>query len=304
MRRMIDRLMHELFPFDEQESDGERLYYRLLELFIVAFTIKFAWEWGAYIPKIEEVVLPLGIAGYVDISFMFEGSRGLWNAGILTVAGIAGFLRIAPGIAYPIALASFHIQYVARYCLGEISHGSNLVGMSMLALAVAAVFFRNPMHRRRFALGFMYFFIGLGYTTAAFSKLIGTGLHWPDGRHLWMWIAERSIDSTSMFGYYDLNMLQEWIVAAAVIGTVSLAFGLIVEFFGFLMWFRRTRYFIIPAIIAMHLGILATMNIFFDAFTFQLLVMGAPWAMVLDRMLDRSASPWTARLRHSQFVTG
>lgn len=298
----MTKLIRNLFPFDAPESDGDRLFYRLLELFIVAYTIRFMWEWGAYIPKIEEVVLPLGIAQYIDISFMFEGSRGLWNAAAVTIAALAGYLRIFPGAAYGIALAGFHIQYVARYSLGEISHGSNLIGVSMMALAAGAVFFSDPMHRRRFTLGFMYFFIGLGYTTAAFSKLIGTGIHWPDGRHMWLWIAERWVDVTSMYGSWELNPLQELMVEHVWLGTVVLAFGLVVEFFGFLMWFARTRFYIVPLIIAMHLGVLMTMNIFFEAFTYQLLLLGFAWPVLFDRMLERRSSTLLTRLSHSNFV--
>lgn len=297
-------LFDNLFPFNLEESDGERIFFRLLELFVIVFAIRFAWVWGAYIPQIREVVLPLGIAEYIDISFMFEGSRGPWNAVILTAASIAGFMRLIPGVAYSIAIISFHFQYVARYSLGEISHGSNLIGMSVMALAVACIFFRDPTARRRVALGLIYFFVGLGYTTAAFSKLIGTGLHWPDGRHLWMWIAERTIDSTSMYGFFELNFLQEMIVAYAVVGTLVLAFGLVVEFFGFLAWFRRTRYFILPALAGMHLGVLATMNIPFHEFTLQLIILGLPLPGLIDWLLLRSKSPVIDRIRQSQFVTG
>ncbi len=300
----MNRLIQNLFPFDQAETDGERLFFRVIEIFVIAYTIKFGWEWGAYIPHIHEVVLPLGIAEYIDISFMFEGSRGLWNAAIMTIACAAGFMRFIPGPAYAIAIVSFHFQYVARYSLGEISHGSNLIGMSVMALATAFIFFRDPAVRRRFALGFMYFFIGLGYTTAAFSKLIGTGINWPDGRHLWMWIAERTIDSTSEFGFFQPNLLQEMILTYAVIGTAVLAFGLVVEFFGFLAWFRRTRYFIMPALAAMHLGVLSTMSIAFHEFTLQLILLGLPWAVLLDRVIQRSSSPAVERMTHSRFVVG
>ena len=283
MKRLIDNL----FSPDHEETLGEKLFFRFFELFLVVYMLVFVWDWAQYIPQIETVLLPLGIAGYVDVSVMFGNSLAFWNATAITVASVFGLARIFPGLAYWIAIALFHLQYVARYSLGEISHGSNMIGLSILALAVAMTFFSNPTHQRRFTLGFIYFFVGLGYVTAAFAKMIGTGLNWPSGHHLWMWINERYIDSLSEFGAYNLNFLQELILGSVFVGTIILLFGLIVEFCGFLMWFRKTRYFITPVIVGMHFGVLMTMNITFNAFTLQLILLALPWAAFIDRALER-----------------
>jgi hypothetical protein len=283
-------LLRNLFAFEAPETQGERVFFRVLELFIVGFTAYLAWGWAIYTQQIETVVLPLGIAEYVDISFMFSNGISLIVAVLLSATLFLGALRIYPAISYWIALICFHLLYVARYCLGEISHGSNMLGMSVLSLAVAFTVFGSPVLQRKFALGFIYFFVGLGYTLAAFCKLVGTGIHWPDGRHLWMWISERGIDLMSSFGSFDPNIVQELILADYRYGTVVLAFGLVTEFFGFLAWFRRTRFIIIPAIIGMHMGILVTMNIFFDAWTFQLILLGLPWAVMIERWLRRTSS--------------
>ena len=44
--------------------------------------------------------------------------------------------------------------------------------------------FRSEESRRRFNFGFLCFFVELKYTFGAVFKLIGTGITWPDGRHL------------------------------------------------------------------------------------------------------------------------
>jgi hypothetical protein len=136
------------------------------------------------------VVLPLGIAQYVDVSLLFEGARAHWNAGLIAVLALLGFFRVWRW-AYLGALLLLHVQYAARYTLGEIPHSANLAGMALLALALAVPAFRTPGRQRRFTLGFTYLFVGLGYTVSGFCKLVGTGIGWPDGHHLWMWINEK-----------------------------------------------------------------------------------------------------------------
>jgi hypothetical protein len=283
-------LLRNLFGFEVDETRGDRIFFRVLEAFIVGFTVYLAWTWALYTQRIEVVVLPLGIAQYVDISFMFDHGISVIVAALLTGALTLGFARISTGPAYLVALLLFHLQYVARYSLGEISHGSNMLGMSVMGLAVGFLVFRDPAFQRKFALGFIYFFVGIGYTLAAFCKLIGTGINWPDGRHLWMWINERGIDLLSTYGHFDPNIAQQLILADYRFGTMALAFGLLTEFFGFLMWFRKTRYLIVLMIIGMHMGILITMSIFFDAFTIQLILLGFPWAYWLDRRLRQPSA--------------
>lgn len=294
MRRFGEILNSNLFAFDEPERRTEVLRFRILEIFVVAWTIQMCWVWGAYIQSIGEVVLPLGIAQYVDVSFMFDHGVSLVNAALVTTAGLLGLARKGRWW-YSVAILLFHLQYVSRYCLGEISHGSNLVGMSLFLLAVSRVAFRDPVEFRRFAVGSMYFFIGLGYTSAAMSKLLGTGIRWPRGEHLWMWISERQTDLISRTAEFTPNLLQEMIIGDASIGTLILTFGLLVELFGFLMWFRKTRYFIIPTIITMHFGIAMTMNIRFDLYVMQLIILGIPVEAIHRRFVaGRSSSTFRA----------
>ncbi len=286
MRRFIQTLSHELFAFDRTETRGDRIYFRMLELFIVAYAVWYCWDWGVYMQaNITSVLLPLGLAQYIDISFMFDHYLGPANAALVAVLGLVGFFRLWRP-AYLLALLAFHLQYVARYSLGEISHGSNLIGMGVLGLGLALLVFRSEFHRQRFTLGFLYFFIGLGYTSAAFCKMIGTGITWPDGHHLLMWIAERKVDTIAKFGAFEPSILQELVLQDVRFGTLFLLIGLLTEFISFLMWWRKYRYVVVMLVVGMHIGIVLTMNIFFHASTYLLLLLGIPWNRVIDRILE------------------
>jgi hypothetical protein len=174
---MMRRLQENLFDFDRAESSGEILFFRLFEAMIGYWVIMFAWTWAPYIGRITEVVLPLGIANYVDVSFFFEGARAYVVASIATLGFIVGFARISRW-GYLIALIALHVQYASRYSLGEISHGSNVIGIALVALSMGALAFRGRLEMRRFALGMTLFFLGFGYTSAAFCKLIASGPGW------------------------------------------------------------------------------------------------------------------------------
>ena len=282
MYRYAQALSRQLFDFGREDTTGQRIHFRLLELFLLFYTIRFGWTWGEYIQQnISEVMLPLGLAQYIDISFMFDHHIALGNAVLIAGLLVVGFFRLWRP-AYAIALLLFHFQYVARYSLGEISHGSNLVGMGILTLGLAHLFFRDDLHRRRFTFGTLYFFIGLGYTSAAVSKLIGTGITWPSGQHLLMWIMERKVDTISKFGAFDPNLLQELVLQNYHWGTLFLLFGLVAEGASFLMWFRRYRYYVVMLVVGMHIGIVFTMNIFFEASTYMLILLGLPWGRIFD----------------------
>lgn len=289
MQRFIDTLSRELFAFDRPETRGHRWHVHVVELFLVVFAAWFCWDWGFYIQRnITEVLLPLGIAQYIDVSFLFDHSLAVVNAALVTVFGALGFFRVWRP-AYAVVFALFHLQYTARYSLGEISHGSNLVGMGILGLALTVLFFSKESNRRRFTMGFLYFFVGLGYTSAAVCKLVATGITWPHGHHMLLWIAERKVDVLSKFGAFDPNLLQEMILANYHWGTVVLAFGLVAEGLSVLMWWRRFRYYIVMMVVSMHFGILITMNIFFGASTYLLILLGLPWPAIINTTYG-----WTA----------
>ena len=61
-----------LFGKPDNLTKAHRFYFKIFELYIVYETINLAWEWGLYTLKISDVVLPLGIANIIDISFMHD----------------------------------------------------------------------------------------------------------------------------------------------------------------------------------------------------------------------------------------
>lgn len=284
--KFIEQFKNDLFRPYETETAGQILFFRLFEFFIVYFVIWFAWFWGVYIPNLGEVLLPLGIANYIDISFMFSDLMGLGNAVLITLFVLAGFFRLNK-LAYLIAMILFHLHYAARFSQGEISHGSNMVGAALFSLAIAQVAFSGAAERRKFALGVLIFFIGLGYVTAAFSKFIGTGPTWVDGSHLWLWIGERSTDMLSQHGHFELNLLQEYILQYHWLATIILIFGLLVELFGWLFWFRKTRPYAATLLISMHIGILLSMNINFPKYVYIMIILGYSWHKLFDYLLEK-----------------
>ena len=282
----MTRLLKNLFDFEREETAGEILFYRLFELVLALWVMEYAWRWGEYILRIEDVVLPLGIARYVDVSFMYAHGLSLANAAVISALAVVGYFRLWR-YAYLIALLLLHLQYVARFSLGKIPHGSNFIGTALLCVAAATVVFEHRQHIRRTALGLCYFFFGLGYTTAAFSKLVGTGPDWVDGRHLWMWIGERTVDTFSSSGVIEVNALQTLALDHYPLATAILVAGLAAELSASLMWFKRTRPFIMTLLIGMHFGILWVMKISFSSNVYLLILLAYPWAALIDRGLER-----------------
>lgn len=287
---MIKRFFKQLFQADKPRTAGELWYFKLFELFVGAYVIKYAWEWAAYIPRNSEVVLPLGIANYIDISFMFGNIWPAINAALITLLCIFAFFRIRFRWQYMLALVLLHFQFAARYSQGEIPHSMNMIGMSLLALALATFFFNKPLKVSRFTFGSVYFFVGLSYFSAAIAKLIGTGIFWFDGRHLGLWIAEKGTDILSRTGSFDPNFLQEMALQSLPVASLILLIGWLTEFAGVFVWSKKYRSYAITAIIGMHIGITLTMNIRFDAYVLELLIIGYPWDVLFDKYQSRLPS--------------
>jgi hypothetical protein len=159
----------------------------------------------------------------------------------------------------------------------------NMVGMSLLALGAATFIFKKPWEISRFTFGSVYFFVGLSYFSAAISKLIGTGINWFNGHHLWLWMAEKRTDILSRTGSFEFNWLQELAYQDVFIASIILLFGWLTEFAGIFMWSKRMRPYIATAIIGMHFGITMTMNIRFDAYVIELILIGYSWNVLFDR---------------------
>ncbi len=277
------KLGENLFDPNVGESLGSKVFFRLLELFLVYAAISKAWGWAAYLEQMQFVVLRLGIANYIDPSWMFGTWPGRMNAALISAMMLVGFFRLWRG-AYLVAALALIWQFSARYCLGEIPHSTNLAGTTLLIMGVGFAAFADPAWRTRFIVGMTYFYAGVAYSLAAVSKLIGTGITWPHGRHMQLWIHEKSVDSFSKFGSYDLNWLQQLILEHQWVGTVVLSFGLLSEAAGFLMWWKKLRMPVIAAILGLHLGIHIVMGIFFHLNMIQLVLMGLPIATLYAKV--------------------
>lgn len=281
-------LRPDLFEFEKPQTTGELIFFKGFEFFILLAVANLAWSWGYYILRISDVVLPLGIARYVDVTFMFDHHLSLINAAVITGLMLAGFFRLTK-YAYLAGFLLLHLQYAARFTLGEIPHSSNMLGMTLLGLSLAMLLFQDDLHRRRFTLGFTYFFVGLGYTLSAFCKLIATGVTWPAGRHLSMWINEKSIDAFAKTGILEFNVLQEIALSSHGLATAFLTLGLLTELFAFLAWWKKFRMPILIAVIGLHIGIYLIMNIFFKLSVYELVLLAFPWPAWLDWLTSRAS---------------
>lgn len=292
-----------LFDFDMQETPGDYVFFKFFEAVIAFLTVTTTWEWVHYFPRFGTVVAPTGLANYLDVKFMFDAKVGLAIFVTLSVSLLAGFVgRLRFG--YAIAILLFHLLYVTRFSQGKVGHGSYLIGMALLSLAVATIMFRCGAHMRKFALGMLLFFSGIGYMSSALCKLIATGWHWVDGRHLWLWIAERGTDVFSTTGHYQPNAWQAQILAYYWLATLLLTLGLLSELGGFLLWFKKTRAAITVCLIALHLGVMFSMNIHFERFLYVLVMIGFSWAKVINEMLDRMPSQWALKRWALRFSEG
>lgn len=290
LHRLRRSLVDGLFGFDREETAGEQIAVRLLEAFVAFAVIDIAWEWGLYTLRIADVVLPLGLAQWIDISFMHGNALPLVNAALITGLVVLGFVRVGRW-TYLGAFALLLFQYAARYSLGEIPHSANVTGTAFLAFALAPLLFDAETHRRRFAVGFTLFFVGLGYTLAAWSKLIATGPLWVDGRHLWIWVYEKGIDQAAKTGVFAFNPVQELALSEYWVATALLTIGLVTEFFAFLMWWRPFRALVGLAVVGLHIGIKLAMGILFGAATIIVALLCLPWGRAFDRVLDRFGEP-------------
>ncbi len=287
--KWYEKIGHQLFEPNREQTPGELIFFKIFELFVLIYTVKYAWEWGIYTElRNTEVVLPLGIANYIDISIFFDWNLALINAAVITLLSCIAYARMGYKWFYMAVMVLLHLQYVARFSQGEIPHSMNLIGMSVLCFAVGAIWFSDKKHMPRFVMGSIIFFIGLGYTSAFFAKLIGTGIHWFDGRHLWLWIGEKSIDVYSTFGYYEPNFLQELALNYLTVASLILLIGWLTELIGFTMWWEKLRPYTVTLLIGMHIGITLTMNIRFDAFVMQLILVGYPWYKIIDNYTDHT----------------
>lgn len=279
----------QLFDPEELESLGQRVQFALFELVVLVRANLELWRWAEIIPNQPGVPKPSGIARYIDVSFLLQGTAAQINAalcGALLLLGISGRVRGA----YALAFGSFALQYAARFGLGKVQHGTNMLGMALLALAIAELAYRDVRLRRKAALGLVVVMFSIGYMFAAYAKLSATGLRWVRGQNLWLWIEQKRIDTLSAAGHAELNTLQALAVRSKPLATFFLCLGLVSESAAMLMWWRPARRWVMLALAAMHMGISLVMNIHFTASVLILLAFGLPVAEIVDALRAR----WSA----------
>jgi hypothetical protein len=279
--------LRSLFGFEHPTTTAERYFFNAFEVFVVGFTLKYAWGWATYVQQVSDVVLPLGVANYVDVSVLFQSWTAFGVAGALTLAVLLGWTRTWR-YGYVAALVLLHLLFAARYSQGEIPHSSNIPGMTLLGLGLGIAAFDRERFRRRFTLGFTYFSIGLGYTSAAVCKLIGTGPLWADGHHLQIWIYEKSIDVFAATGSFNFTFVQSLALDYYWIATLFLVIGFVSESLAFLMWWPRFRIPMVLAVLGLHTGIYFSMRIVFAFTTVELILLALPWACIAERIFARS----------------
>lgn len=283
-------LSENLFPFERKLSYGEQLYFRIFEVLIAVFSLLLAWQWAVYMQRLERVLKPQGIAHYMDLSFLLGSQIPCLVAGALALCLLLGVVRRSP-YAYGAAILLMHVLYAARHSLGKAPHIAHCIGLSLIALALGTALFRSSAaHLQRFVFGFLIFCLGVSYALAGICKLVYTGIGWPDGSHLLLWIAEREMDARGALGSFDLSIVQRSIVEHRVLGTVALAFGLVTELLAFLAWFERLRIWVLSGLIAMHLGIGLTMDIYFSYNVYLLVMLAYPWGKLVDWLLQRTSA--------------
>jgi len=255
-------LWHSLLDNEPADPARRECDYKLLELTICVCAMANLWAWADPISRNPVIAMPLGLARYVDVSFMLSAPAAYANAGLASALLLLGLARkLRP--AYLLALVLFHLQYVARFSLGKSGHGANVVGFGLLALGLAELAFQDRASQRRAGRGLLLLLLGLSYALAAACKLIATGVRWIDGENLWLWIAEKSVDNVSSFGADRLNVFQRLILEQRALATFVLSVGLLSELAGLLIWFPRPRLHVLLALLAMHLGIMLAMDISF-----------------------------------------
>lgn len=294
----LQTLSRNLFPFERPLARGEQLYFRIFELAIAGFCLRLAWQWSEYVQRIHHVLKPQGVAHYMDLSWLLGSKLAYVLLVVLALCLMVAVLRRS-ALGYGGALLIMHVLYVARHSQGKASHIAHCIGLALLAFTLGAALFRRSRALfQHFVSGSLIFFLGLSYVLAALCKLRYSGIGWPDGSHLVLWIAERELDLRAASGGFGSNIVQQWIVEHRALGTLVLAFGLATELFAFLLWFERFRPWILTGLILMHLGIGITMNIYFTYNVYLLIMLGYPWGSVLDWLLRR-VSASSAEPRHA-----
>ncbi len=280
-------LFRDLFDFERPDTPGERLFFWLFELFVVLTLSWHAWKWAVYLGRITAPLYPSGLARYLDVSLLMHPPAALGLAAVVTLLLFLGLIHRWPP-AYLLALLGLHLLYVSRFSLGKTPHGTHLLGLTLLSLALGLLLFQTPLYRRRTALGFTYFFVGLSYTLAALSKLVATGPGWANGTHLSLWMLEKGVDVTARAGIWEPTFVQQLLLTHPTLSTALLTGALLLELLAFTVWWRPFRRPVLLGLICMHIGIYVTLQISFHFAVLELLLLALPWSQWFDVLLKKT----------------
>ena len=257
--------------------------FKLFEFFIVCNAVYLSWYWGLDMRNWSGIITPHGIAHYVDITFLYVNIFPLINASAITVFSILAFLRIKSKWLYAAVFILLLLHFSAIFSGTKLRHDTHFIGVGILSFSLVTFFFKTHKDKYRFIFGFNIFFMGLGYFLSSMSKLIGTGLHWVDGRNLHIWILRKGTEILTDTGLLDFLPMQLLVLDHIALGTLFLVIGLTVEFLAPFFWFRKTRPISTLAILGMHFGIFITLNISFHMNMIQLIIIGLPWPDLLKK---------------------
>ena len=287
----LSYFFRQLFDPDEAETAGQRLQFLLLEILVVVRSQYELWTWAQIIPNQPAITVPAGVGHYLDVSFMLRDPLySQLNAvlcGLLMLLGLTRRIRAG----YALAFLSLSVQFAARYGLGKVQHGATMLGMAVLALAIAHLSFRREDLRRKAAVGLLVTMISVGYIFAGTNKLIARGLRWVQGENLWLWVRQKQTDTLSAAGVAKLNFFQRLTLKSVHFATLQLCFGLLSELSALIMWWRPARRWVMLCLAGMHLGISRVMNIHFTPSVLILLCLGLPIAELVDWLRAKRAPP-------------
>jgi hypothetical protein len=288
-------------PSAERPS-GEALRRRVFEAYVMVEVLVANLAWAEYIGHVDTIAHPLGIARHVSLQPMLDGRVPWLNAAAIAALLGVGFARRWRG-AYAMALLLMLFQYGARYSIGEIPHGANLIGMCLLGFAMGPLVFADRQKATRFSFGFIWLSIAIGYSSAAACKLIASGPGWPLGEHLALWIYNKATDAFAKSGHFELSLLQRFFVEQRWAATLLLCAGLCSELGSGLIVFPRARPWVLWAIVGLHLGIGVVLEIWFRSATVCLALLALPPALFCWRPARSPSRMGSAELPRSQHVS-
>src|SRR5690349_18612138 len=141
--------LRQLFDPDELETAGQRAQMLCLELLVLVRAQYELWTWAAIIPSQPEILAPTALGTLVDVSFMLRDPKyAELNAIACGLLMLLSLTRLWRG-GYALAFVSLSLQFAARYGMGKVQHGSTMLGMAVLALAIAHLAYKREDLRRK-----------------------------------------------------------------------------------------------------------------------------------------------------------